>query len=381
MGYGKVIIKSIAGYDNQDRLLMAVEEIFNTLPAATRLSAKSRVALKPNLVARHAPEAAVTTHPTVVEAVILALQARGVTDITVIDSAGGVYTETAMKAIYKASGMEELCDRLKVKYGGDYESSPRKTQGIRCREFLVVNPINNADFIINLPKLKTHAMMGFSCAVKNLFGVIPGLKKAELHMRFPDRDMFGEMICDLCELIKPDITIVDAIIGMEGDGPSGGDPRAIGQLIAGEDIYNVDLVSAATVKVDTDNVPYLVSAKNRGLCGDFSHDLLHEPTAFSPIENFKKPSTQKSIIFANRLPKQLRFIMPYVAELVTPRPVINKKLCIGCGKCAEICPKDIITKSNKKYFINKKDCIRCYCCHEMCPIKAIGIKKLGVFDA
>ncbi len=380
MHNNRVLIKKADSYDTAI-LGNAIEDIFNTMPSLQRLSSDSNVVLKPNLVAKHGPQAAITTHPAVVEAVILALQARGITNITVIDSAGGVYGDAAMRPIYKLSGMLELCERLGVNCGTDYESSTRKTDGILCREFLVTNPINNADYIINLPKLKTHAMMGLTCAVKNLYGVIPGLKKAELHMRFPDRDMFGEMICDLCELIRPNLTIVDAVMGMEGDGPSGGDPRFIGNIIAGEHIYNVDIVAAKLIGVSLRDIPYIVSAQKRGLCGSFNPNLLYDPQQFTPITDFKMPSTQKSIIFANRLPKQLRFIMPYIAELVSPRPVINKKGCVGCGKCAEICPKDIITKDNKKYFINKKDCIRCYCCHEMCPVKAIDIKSMGVFNA
>ncbi len=380
MNLDKVIIKKVEEY-NLEKVVLAVEEIFKTLSVANSINEKTKVAIKPNLVAKHGPEAAITTHPVVVEAVITALRVRGARDITVIDSAGGVYGEAAMRPIYKISGMEELCKRLDVRCGDDYGSEDRKINGVRCREFTVINPINNADIIINLPKLKTHAMMGFSCAVKNLYGVIPGLKKAELHMRFPDRNFFGEMLCDLCELVKPDITIVDAIIGMEGDGPTGGDPRFIGQLIAGENIYNVDLVSAATIGVETMDIPYLVSAQKRGICGEFSTEILYNAENFKPIKDFKKPSTQKSIIFANRLPKHLRFIMPFVAEHLSPRPVVNKKGCIGCAKCAEICPKDIITITSRKAFINKKNCIRCYCCHEMCPVKAIDIKSLGLFNA
>ncbi len=380
MRFDKVIIENAKSYD-LDNIQAITEKIFSALPATKRLNPDTKVAIKPNLVAKHGPDAAVTTHPTVVEAVIIALKARGVKDITVIDSAGGIYNEQVMNSIYKISGLQDVCERQGVRYGGDYESSTRRVEGIRCKEFIVTNPINNADFIINMPKLKTHAMMSLTCGVKNLFGVIPGLKKAELHMRFPDRQMFGEMICDLCELIRPDITIVDAVVGMEGDGPSGGDPRPIGSIIAGENIYNVDIVCAKYIAVNPDDVPYLVSAKNRGLCGVFSNDMLQYPDKFNPIKDFKKPSTQKSIIFANRLPKPLRFIMPYVAELITPRPVVNRKGCVGCSKCAEICPKDIIDINNKKAYINKKSCIRCYCCHEMCPVKAIDIKTMGVFNA
>ncbi len=378
MGFDKVIIRKVKDY-SLDKMVEEVEYIFSTLPITADFSEKTRVAIKPNLVAKHPPEAAITTHPIVVEAVITALKKRGVTEITVIDSAGGVYGEAAMRPIYKVSGMEELCKRLGVRCGEDYGSDVRKTDGVRCREFTVVNPINNADIVINLPKLKTHAMMGFSCAVKNLYGVIPGLKKAELHMRFADRDFFGEMLCDLCELIKPNITIVDAVVGMEGDGPTGGDARFIGRLIASENVYNADLVSAAMIEVETRDIPYLVSAQKRGVCGEFSRELLFNPDEFNVITDFKKPSTQKSIIFANRLPKGLRFIMPYVAELISPRPVVNKKGCIGCSKCAEICPKDIITVVNRKAFIHKKNCIRCYCCHEMCPVKAIDIKSFSFF--
>ncbi len=377
--YDKVLIKKIQDYD-LGALGTAVEEIFDILPAAKRLTPTSKVVIKPNLLAKHAPEAAVTTHPALVEAVILALKKRGVNDIYVIDSAGGVYNEKAMMGIYKASGLAEVCERLCVRYGEDYESVALKTNGVCAHEFTILRPVAEADFIINLPKLKTHAMVNLTCATKNLFGTIPGLLKAELHMRFPDKKMFGEMLCDVAELINPDINIVDAITAMEGDGPAGGTPRQVGMLLAGESTYDIDVVCAEYIGAPIEDIPYLVAAKGRGLCRDFSPGLLQNPEGFTVAKDYKLPTSHLQITFENRVPRILKPFMPYIVKRIAPRPVINKRGCIGCAKCAEICPKDVITMENKKAFIHKKDCIRCFCCHEMCPVKAIDIKRVKLFN-
>ncbi len=377
--HNKVLIKKADNYDLA-KVTALIEEIFSELPAAARLSDESRVVIKPNLLAKHAPEAAVTTHPVVVEATINVLQSRGVKQIAVIDSAGGIYNEKVMMGIYRASGLAEVCERLGVRYGEDYESVAVKTEGVCCREFTILKPITEADFIINLPKLKTHAMVNLTCATKNLFGCIPGLLKAELHMRFPEKEIFGEMLCDVAELVNPDISIVDAITAMEGDGPAGGKPRATGMLIAGESTYDIDVVCAKYIGAEIEDIPYLIAAKKRGLCRDFSDDLLQNPSDFEVAEDYELPGSHLQITFENRVPKILKPFMPQIVKLVAPRPVINKRACIGCAKCAEICPKDVITMDNRKAFIHKKDCIRCFCCHEMCPVKAIDIKRVKLFN-
>ena len=286
-------------------LAAAVEDIFAQSAAARALGPRSRVLVKPNLVAKHAPEKAVTTHPAVLDAVCAALRRRGVESITVADSPGGLYNPAVMKSIYKASGLLAVCERHGALAYTACEAAPRKTDGVRVKEFSLLRPVLEADFIIDLPKVKTHVMTGMSCAVKNLFGTVPGLQKAEFHMRFPEKEPFGEMLVDLCETVRPQLIIADGVLAMEGDGPAGGTPRALGLVLGGEDAYAVDLAVCRLMGLPAMRVPYLAAAHARGLCeAALEEALLRGDTqAAAPVADYKLPAGFADISFADKAPR------------------------------------------------------------------------------
>ncbi|MEG0804727.1 MAG: DUF362 domain-containing protein, partial [Pygmaiobacter sp.] len=228
---------------------------------------------------------------------------------------------------------------------------------------------------------KTHMMTGMTAAVKNLFGCVPGLQKAEFHMRFPDREGFGEMLCDLCVAVAPALVVADGIVGMEGDGPAGGEVRAMGLLLGGEDPFLVDLAIAQIIGIAPQQVPYLAAAAARGLCPNVFPAAALAPGS-DPLPHFldfKLPASFAEITFGSKVPPGLRWATPAVVRFAAPHPVIHTARCIGCGKCAEICPGKTIVFQNKKAKILKADCIRCFCCHEMCPVKAIDVRHLPFF--
>lgn len=359
----------------------AVEEILERSAAAKALTPESRVLVKPNLLARHAPDKAVTTHPAVLDAVLAALKKRGVQHIVVADSPGGLYNPAAMKAIYQVSGLAEVCARHGVTAYDACKSAPRKTEGKLVHAFNLLEPVHEAEFIIDLPKIKTHVMTGMSCAVKNLFGTIPGLQKAEMHMRFPQKEAFGEMLVDLCETVRPALVIADGVLAMEGDGPAGGTPRRLGLVLGSDDPYALDLAVCRLMGLEAMCVPYLAAAHARGLCGEALDETLlcGDTEAAAPRADFRLPASYAQINFAGRAPRPLRWAMPGVEKLLAPKPKIAKARCIGCGKCAEICPRHTIRVQNGKAHIEPKQCIRCFCCHEMCPVKAIDIKRFILF--
>ncbi|MFI3170646.1 MAG: DUF362 domain-containing protein [Faecalibacterium sp.] len=366
----------------------AVEALFAALPIAATISANTKLLLKPNLLAKHPAAHAVTTHPEVLRAVIRACKRRGAlpAHITVADSAGGLYNPVLMKQLYQGCGLAEVCAAEGVLAYTECKSVvvPAVTPHV-AQEFELLTPVVEADFIINLPKLKTHVMTGLTAATKNLFGTIPGLKKAEWHTRFPDKPRFGDMLIDLYQTVTPQINLLDAIIGMEGDGPAGGAPRTAGQLLASADTLNLDLAAAHLIGLAPMRVPYLAAAHARGLCADAFDPatLAGEVAGFAPLQGWKLPesylSERASVDFSNHAPRFLRPAAKKLLDAMAPRPVVRHADCIGCGKCAEICPQDTIILKDKKATIQKSNCIRCFCCHEMCPVKAIAVKKFRAF--
>ena len=159
------------------------------------------------------------------------------------------------------------------------------------------------------PKVKTHVMTGMSCAVKNLFGTVPGLQKAEFHMRFPEKEPFGEMLVDLCETVRPQLIIADGVLAMEGDGPAGGTPRALGLVLGGEDAYAVDLAVCRLMGMPAMRVPYLAAAHARGLCeAALEEALLRGDTqAAAPVADYKLPAGFADISFADKAPRCLLY--------------------------------------------------------------------------
>lgn len=378
----KVLIKKADRYDT--RLLLPV--IHNALSwggVAEKVGPDTKILLKPNMLTRAAPQKVVTTHPAVLDAVITALKELGAKaeNITVADSSGGPENRIVLRGNYKACGFTDITDKHGVNLYVKQEAVSVKTDGKIVKNFELLKPATESDIIISLAKFKTHVMTGMSGAVKNLFGLVPGLKKAEFHMRFPDKANFADMIVDLCETVKPDLTIVDGIIGMEGDGPAGGEPRHFDLIMAGTNPYSIDLAIAYMMGFEATRLPIARAAIARGLCPRQAdiEDIEGETEIFKPVENFKMPKSY-GVTFSEQLPRALSWATPSVERLLAPKPKINKKKCIGCGRCKDICPKQTITITDGKAKINLKNCIKCFCCHEMCPAKAIDVKRSGLFN-
>ena len=374
----KIVCYPVPSYES-DALQAAVERIFDACACTKPLSSDTRLLIKPNLLAKHAPGAAVTTNPALVRAVIVAAKKRGVQHIVLADSPGGVYNEAIVRSIYAASGLAAVCEEEGAELYTACKWHAKKASGALVHEWNWIEPVHSADFIINLPKLKTHMMMGMSGAVKNLFGCIPGLQKAELHMRFPDAAHFGNMLVDLYEAVRPQLTIVDGVTGMEGDGPAGGVPRHVGYVLGGEDGYAIDLAICHIIGMQPMSVPFLAAANARGLCKAAfdSVDIDNaEANACVPIADFALPSGRNGVDFSSNVPRFLRPLVKYAQRAAAPRPVIRRAKCIGCGKCADICPQNTILLANKKAKILPKRCIKCFCCHEVCPVKAIGVRTV-----
>lgn len=372
----KVSVISCDSYD-VEKLSEIIELQFCEFEAEKPIIKKGgTVVIKPNLIMSRRPEEATTTHPEFVAAIIRAVKRRGGTAI-IAESPGGTYTKAALKAIYARTGMTDIARREGAQLNFDigYEQVPSNA-GHMVSSFNIINPVLHADAVISAAKLKTHGQMTYSGAVKNLFGSVPGLMKPEFHYRFPEKAAFGSMIVDLCETIKPAISFIDGIVGMEGNGPTGGSPKELGLVLAAVNPHALDLVACSLIGFAADKIPTLADAVKRGLCpSDLSQiEVTGGGTQVKQVK-FKAPDSI-SLDFAENLPS---FLRKPIGKLFTPRPVIVKRDCVGCGKCVESCPQHTIEIKNGKAEIDYSKCIRCYCCHEMCPKRTIRIKRFKLF--
>ena len=353
-----------------------IEKAFDALQVWDKIRPGMRVVLKPNLVMSSKPEQAIITHPAFTAAVGKCVQKAG-GRVVIAESPGGPYTPAAMKAMFRATGYRDMAEACGFTLYTDCKSREvTLPQAKRCRELSVVEPFLDRDYLIDLPKLKTHSMVGFSGAVKNLFGTVPGLQKPELHCRFPEREPFSEMLCDLCHFLGPDLSLMDGIWAMEGNGPTGGQRRDLHVIAGSESPWALDVAAASLVGLEPEKITMLREGHERGY-GPL--ELSELELVGDPMETLLAPDFLKaeasSTDFIDRLPK---FLRPAAKKLATPYPRIDKKRCVGCGKCAESCPQHTISLRDGKAVIRYQNCIRCFCCHEMCPKHVVQIKRLGL---
>lgn len=352
-----------------------LEGMLDDLGISKESLSEKTVVLKPNLLAKRDAKAGITTHPSFVKAAacyFTALNAR----VIIADSPGGIYNPSSLEAIYKTTGMNAVASDSGAVTNKDTGFASVHEPQISATKFNIINPIINADLIVNLARMKTHALCEVSLAVKNMFGSIPGLQKAEQHARFPKRTAFAEMLCDLCLITAPQINIVDGVMGMEGNGPAGGTLIKTGVVVSSANPFACDLVAGKIMGFDENETETSLCAIKRGLCPD-SVDKINivgeDYRAF--VKKYRRPDAS-----AGGLLKQLPSLFGgKLQKLIEPRPVVNTKKCVGCGECMRNCPVSTIKIENKKAKIQPKACIKCYCCQEFCPVKAIKIKNNPLF--
>ncbi len=377
--FAPVAVSRLTEYD-EDKILASLMEEADNIGIADDAYKGKRVVIKPNLVAPTKPDGAATTNPIFLKAVVSFLRAHGAEDILLAESPGGLFTETALRLNYKTCGILDAAASCDLPLSYDTSSKTVNTKnGKACRAFSVITPISQADVIVDLCRLKSHSLTKMSAAVKNFFGVVPGIQKFEMHSAYPTLPVFAEMLVDLADMLcrgHEILAICDGIVGMEGNGPTGGDPREIGAVLMSEDPFCLDL-AAETIVGFEGTVSTTNAAKARGLCPDSVKDLDIRGTDPREIalSDFREPdATRKtflgslSTLFGGKL-----------ADFFAPHPLVNKKKCVGCGVCQNSCPRraiDMIEHAGKKRaVIRHADCIRCFCCQELCPIHVIDIRQ------
>ena len=284
---------------------------------------------------------------------------------------------SALKALEDPSsewgGMDTLGEgaELNMDFSAQTVNCPA---GFKNHSFHLITPIVEADYIINICKLKTHAMTGYSGGIKNLFGTIPGLEKPQMHYRWPEIEDFSNMLLELAQTVAPQLTVIDAIDAMEGNGPTGGTSHPLHMLLAAKDFYTQDCFAAKLMGLEPTEIVMLRQALEKGLARPKELALVGDPVP-EGLSPFQKPDTIK-LDFTNGVPKFLRKPFMFVASrLLKSYPQLTPEKCVGCGKCAESCPAHVIKIENRKAKFKRKGCISCFCCQEMCPMKAISVKK------
>ena len=324
-----------------------------------------KILLKPNMLTTRTPDQATTTHPEIVRAVIRIVKAHGGI-VSVGDSPANV---TKIVDLWDATGIKKVCDEENVPLL-NFENAGSVTLNIYGMQVGIAKPILEADVIINLPKVKTHVLTTYTGAVKNLYGTIPGFQKTMLHKIFPKPDRFGEFIAALYDEICPQLAIADGIVGMDGEGPSGGNPFKLNFLAASASSPALDASICRLLKIDVNAVGYLKTIGNEqtGIIARENIELLGTPITELTPTGFKVPSTLKT-----------RLIPGWLVKLVEPfvwiRPAFDDK-CVFCGKCIKACPVNALTiTKGEKPVLEPDNCIGCCCCHEICPEHAIEMKQ------
>jgi uncharacterized protein (DUF362 family)/NAD-dependent dihydropyrimidine dehydrogenase PreA subunit len=361
-----------------DRVSIKLPELIDRMGGMERfVRPGERIVLKVNLLREALPEAAVTTHPSVVAAVGEAVVAAGATSL-IADSPGGGYryTPKTLEKIYRTCGMLQAAKQAGIALNWDTTSKPVSyAAGVLTKHFDIITPVFEADAVFNLCKMKTHLFTVMTGAVKNIFGVIPGLSKPGYHAKMQDSPTFAGMLLDLAQYVAPRLNIMDAVWAMEGNGPGAGDPRRVGLLIGSENPLALDVVAGEIMGIDPSENPVLSEAERRGLapCRLEDLELFGADPGRLKLKDFKRSRVSPGNLGLGPMPFFQRVFQPLFKNAFTVRPKVIWDRCIACGSCIDGCPVGAVGFVRQKAYIDNDKCIRCYCCHEMCPEEAIGL--------
>ncbi len=336
----------------------AVDKAFELFP--TDVGGK-KVMVKPNVLRASAPQEGIATNPAVLRAVIEKLEEMGPAAIIVGDNPG-VFSYGANEASFEKTGLRDAAkghyrnignEAVQVNLNADY----LKRIGV-SREVL------EADVIISLPKFKTHGLTVMTGAIKNSYGILPGAQKAMLHRIAGGPKKFHEVIVDVFRLRPPDIFIVDAVVGMEGNGPASPDLREIGLVLASDNAVALDATIARLMGLDPARLGFIQRARDLGL-GDFDESAIEIIGKLKPIQGFKVPPLGGEAIANNEAINQ------FIQSRTVLRPKADPEKCISCGTCIEQCPVSALSMVDDIPVVDAGKCITCFCCQEICPEKAI----------
>ena len=420
----KVIVLSCDSYE-EERIYTLLKRGLKELGGIGALINKEeKILLKPNLLKKAEVEKAVITHPVVVGAFARILREAGYENIVLADSCGHGTT----KQVIQGTGMDTYLEKYQIP-AIDYTKGVHveNPDGIQAKEFILPKELLEADCVISLSKMKTHALERITGAVKNSYGFIYGKNKAIGHTKYPSADSFARMLIDLNQYVKPRLYIMDGITAMEGNGPGSGDPTAMNVILMSTDPVALDSVFARLVYLKPEMVPTNYHGEKMGLgnCKEANIEVVvvkensqisverddgNEAQKNNKITVAKKQcenadmsadENQSDInISCNIIPMEAlieQYGNPHfnvdrtkvrsniwtklakALNIFQKKPYIEPDKCVRCGICVNSCPvpgKAVDFRNGKNHppVYDYKKCIRCFCCQEMCPKKAIKVK-------
>ena len=338
----------------------AIDRAFELFPQDL---AGKKVVIKPNVLRTSRAEEHIVTNPAILRAVIEKVETLSPAEIIVGDNPGlfnygdneNCFEQTGLMAAAKGYYKNLGDSSQHLKFNPDY-----------MPEIGVSKDIMEADVLISLPKFKTHGLTGMTAAIKNSYGILPGAQKARLHHLAGTPERFHEVVVEVFRLRVPDLFIMDAVVGMEGNGPASPELRKIGLLLAADNAVALDAVVARMMGLDPGRLRFLQQAKTFGL-GDFDAQLIEIEGEFKVLDNFKLPPLGGDAIMGNPTIQQL---MSAKAQV---KPTADPELCTACGSCIDHCPVTALSMAKTVPVVDKDTCIACFCCQEICPEKAISL--------
>ena len=354
-----VSVQRCGAYDEAEA---AVHTALGDVAARKHLKKGMNVLVKPNILASVTPDKGVTTHPAVVDAICSYCKPLGV-KVFIGESSGSAAARGTANA-FERSGLAAVAKRWGVEFINfdDDEHIVVKPQGAtRMKNVKIAKRLQDMDCIIDACKMKTHMLTGFTGAVKNMFGILPGRAKVNAHTQGKDLRTFSHIMIDIFLAGVPRICVMDAIVGMEGNGPSSGTLKQTGLVLASDDAFAMDIVASRIMGFSRKELVYLRLAQRRGLLPDVI-SVVGEKDVSVP---YKKPLSYRL---------GLGGLSNIVFQFLQVRFDVDTDKCKRCAYCVRACPEQAITMDEFPDF-KKERCILCYCCHELCPYDAIILKK------
>ncbi len=347
-----------ATYEN---VHLAVDRAFELFPLTVK---GKKVLIKPNVLRSSTANESIATNPAVLRAVVVKVETMGPSSIVVGDNPG-LFSYGANEESFTKTGLMEAAKGYYQNIGNDSQKVDFNAKYMPTVS--VSRAVLDADIVISLPKFKTHGLTVLTGAIKNSYGILPGAQKAMLHRAAGGPERFHEVIVDVFRLRVPDLFIVDAVVGMEGNGPASPDLREIGLVLASDNAVAVDAVMATMMGCEPGRLLFLRKAKEAGL-GDYDLASIEVIGELKRLPDFKLPPLGGEAILRNEAMQSL------IHNRTLVRPQADPDKCTSCSTCIDHCPVSALSTIDSIPQVDATKCIACFCCQEMCPEKAIALR-------